>query len=415
MKRSNKIILTVIILAVLGGIAFFIFRKKEQPPQVVTVMPEYGNITNSVMSTGTIQPEDTVNVGTQVSGTIKRIYVDNNSVVRKGQLLAEIDQSLLLAQLSQINANLQQAKSNLTYQQSNFSRQKQLYEAGAISRADYEAALNQYEVAQDNVKGITAQISSANTNLSYTKIFSPIDGTVLLRNVAEGQTVAASFSTPTLFSLAKDLTKMVVRASVDEADIGSVKAGQHTVFSVDAFPNDTFSGTVKEILLSPTVNANVVTYSTLINAPNNDLKLKPGMTANITIYVKEKDSVMLIPVKATRFTPDAATVKKLKLTLVPGNGGGTKDHSGRRNHADNADENGSSAQVWVQKGNTLTEKQIKTGMTDDVNLEVISGLSPEDKVVTEIVETEQVQQDKTGERSPFMPQRRKNNKSGGKK
>jgi len=310
MKRKHIIILLTILVLIAAAAWYWGFKEKEQPLELGTEHPHYGYIATSVMATGTIQPVDTVTVGAQVSGTIKKIYADFNSRVKKGQLLAQIDPSLLTAQAQQVTATLQQARSNLAYQESNFNRQSQLYKAGAISKADLETAQNTYRAAQDQVTGAGAQVSAAQKNLSFTNIYSPIDGTVLSRSVSEGQTVASSFNTPTLFSIAKDLSKMQVRAAVDEADIGNVHPGERASFTVDAFPDDVFNGTVQEIRLQPTVSANVVTYVTIIDAPNNALKLKPGMTANINIYTQEADHALLIPAAALKYHPDATTARK---------------------------------------------------------------------------------------------------------
>jgi len=313
MKTKNKKWLYWVVggIIAIGAAWFFFIREKEIKIQLETVKPEMGQISNSITATGTIQPVDTVAVGTQVSGIIKNIYVDFNSTVKKGQLLATLDPDLLQFQSQQIKANLQNAKSNLAYNEININRQSQLYKVGAISKADYDNATNQYNAAKAQVGSVNAQISTANKNLSLTNIYSPIDGTVLNRNVSEGQTVASSFSTPTLFSIAKDLTKMRVRASVDEADIGNVKVGQKATFTVDAFPDETFDGEVSEVRLHPTVSSNVVNYTTIINADNSGLKLKPGMTANITIYTQVLDSIMKIPVAATSFRPDSLIIKKI--------------------------------------------------------------------------------------------------------
>lgn len=417
MKRRNKILLTIIALLLIGFcVWYFKFRKKEDKIIIHTEKVHYGNISNSIMATGTIQPVDTVAVGTQVSGTIKKLYADNNSVVKKGELLAELDPSLFNAQVQQFNASLAQAKSNLAYQQSNFNRQQELYNAGAISKAAYEVSLNQYQVAQENVKGVNAQLASANQNLSYSRIYSPIDGTVLLRSVSEGQTVAASFNTPTLFMIAKDLTKMQVKASVDEADIGNVQAGQRSSFNVDAFPNDTFSGTVMQVFLSPVVTSNVVTYSTMINAPNDNLKLKPGMTANISIYVKEDTNILLIPSKSTKFNPDASLEKRYKIISIQdridaakAKNGGALPGNGAHKHISKD----STALVWIQRNDSLIQKRIKTGMTDDVNVEVLSGLAENDNVITNIeVESSAAGSSDTQGQSPFMPRRRSNNQKG---
>src|SRR5438477_813115 len=279
MKKRKKIIwITITLAAVLIAVVLFV---RDRSPEIVlaTEKPHFGSIANAVTATGTVQPVDTVAVGTQVSGTISKVYADFNSKVKKGQLLAELDKTILNAQVQQILASIQQAESQLTYQQSNFNRQSELYKAGAISQADLETAENGFKLAQAGIKSAQSQLQAAQKNLSLANIYSPIDGTVLSRNVSEGQTVASSFNTPTLFSIAKNLTQMQVRAAVDEADIGNVIKNQRVTFTVDAFPDDTFNGTLEEIRLQPTVSANVVTYTTIISAPNDQLKLKPGMTA----------------------------------------------------------------------------------------------------------------------------------------
>jgi HlyD family secretion protein len=419
MKMKKGTIIILIIIALLGAAAvwYFGYSKNEKPVSLITVTPQYGPISLSVTATGTVQPVDTVAVGTQVSGTISKIFVDFNSVVKKGQMLAQLDQSLFLAQVQQIQANLQQAQNNLSYQEQNFNRQTELYNAGAISKADYETAENSYKVSKDNVNSVAAQLRSAQKNLSFTDIYSPIDGTVLSRNISEGQTVAASFSTPTLFSIAKDLTKMQVRASVDEADIGNVKFGERATFTVDAFPNDVFNGSVEEVRLQPLVSSNVVTYTTIINAPNNDLKLKPGMTANIVIYTIEKQNALLIPAGAVNYTPDPSLAKN--FIIVPAdtarNKNGRIDTAGKANKKlsrDSAKVKRDSiiiykkAFVWVQRGDTLLQRKILTGLDDDVHIEVIHGLSDTARIVTgtQIVK---VVQDASGSsnQSPFMPRR----------
>lgn len=398
----------------IGAVWFFFIREKEIKIQLETVKPEMGDLSNSITATGTIQPVDTVAVGTQVSGIIKNIYVDFNSTVKKGQLLATLDPDLLKFQSEQIKANLQNAKSNLAYNEININRQSQLYKVGAISKADYDNATNQYNAAKAQVNAVTAQLSTADKNLSLTNIYSPIDGTVLNRNVSEGQTVASSFSTPTLFSIAKDLTKMRVRASVDEADIGNVKVGQKATFTVDAFPDETFDGEVSEVRLHPTVSSNVVNYTTIINADNSSLKLKPGMTANITIYTQVLNNVMKIPVAATSFRPDSLVIKKYKVNSPFANG--KKREKGQWKKQDKGTENKSEAAVWIiAKDSTISRKKIKTGMDNDTEIQVISGLNKNDNIITGY----KVLSKKTSggqAKSPFMPQRRgggNNRNSGG--
>ncbi|WP_428229504.1 efflux RND transporter periplasmic adaptor subunit [Flavobacterium sp.] len=418
MKRSKLIIIIIIGLLVIGGIAYFMFHKDGNKVELITEKPHYGDIATSVTATGKIQPVDTVAVGTQVSGTIQKVFVDFNSVVKKGQLLAQIDQSLLIAQVQQISANLQLAKNNLSYQQSNFNRQNELYKAGGISRADYETAKNQYDVAKDNVNSVAAQLRSVQKSLSFTDIFSPIDGTVLTRKVSEGQTVAASLNTPTLFSIAKDLTKMQVQASVDEADVGNVKVGENASFTVDAFPDDVFKGTVIEVRLQPTISSNVVTYTTIINAPNDDLKLKPGMTANIIIYTNEIKNTLLISAKAVAFQPDSTLGKQFKFRkLSLGNKGKHKgNHTGNNNgnkYGDNAKSNTKTmdtvdhkkAIVWRRVGDSILPKHIRIGLDDDINVQVLKGITAQDEIITGVNSLKQSKSTKATESSPFMPKR----------
>jgi len=385
----KKIIIIACIALAVAATWFFAFRKKPVVMTLDAERPQRGYISQSVTSTGTVQPVDTVAVGTQVSGTISKIYVDFNSTVKKGQLLAELDKTLFLASLNQVKGNLAQAQAQEVYQKGNFDRQSQLYKVGAISKADYDNALYTYNAAKASVLSLAAQVQSQQKNLSLASIYSPIDGTVLSRNISEGQTVAASFNTPTLFSIAKDLTRMQVRASVDEADIGNIKEGERVTFTVDAFPNDVFKGSIQEIRLSPTVTSNVVTYTTIVNTSNEDKKLKPGMTTNITIYTKEVDSALLIPAKALKFAPDSSLAKQYSLVA---------DTSTHLHHG--------SAHIWVKEGDTLIQKKIKIGINDNTHVEVLSGLGENEVVVTGI---EQVngkgKPAGTNQASPFMPQR----------
>ncbi|MBK1895507.1 efflux RND transporter periplasmic adaptor subunit [Chryseobacterium paridis] len=416
MKSKNKKWVIWIISGIVAiGVIWYFFLKEEQVKiRLETVKPEMGEISNSITATGTIQPVDTIAVGTQVSGIIKNLYVDFNSQVKKGQLLATLDPELLHDQMLQINANLQNAKSNLAYNNTNFHRQTQLYEVGAISKADYDNSLNQFNAAKAQVNSVNAQLAAANKNLSLTNIYSPIDGTVLNRNVSEGQTVASSFSTPTLFSIAKDLTKMQVRASVDEADIGNVKVGQKATFTVDAFPDEVFNGQVSDVRLHPTVSSNVVNYTTIINADNSSLQLKPGMTANITIYTNVLNNVMKIPVAATSFWPDSLVVKNYKVNS-PFTKGKKSGKRKQKNALPNTNKN--EAGVWViGKDSIITRKKIKTGLDNDTEIQVVSGLTNNDQVITGY---KAVSKKSSGNaaKSPFLPQRsrggNKNNGSSG--
>lgn len=423
MKKYRRVIIIVgIILAAVLVWALFI-RKKAKPVVLDTEQPYIGYISTSVTATGTVQPVDTVSVGTQVSGTASAVYADFNSKVKKGQVLAELDKSLFQAQVDQYRANLAQAQSNVVYQESNFRRQEQLYKVGAISRADYDNAVYLLNAAKASVESVKAQLQSSLKNLSFATIYSPIDGVVLSRNISVGQTVAASFSTPTLFIIAKDISNMQVQANVDEADIGEVQKDLRVTFTVDAYLDDVFSGAVQEIRLKPQVSSNVVTYTTIINATNNDQKLKPGMTANVTIFTKEIDSTLLISAKALKYTPDAATAKEYKIEMADTT---KKHHNGDVAHKQRppalSDTAGvkrkdstnivasQTAYVWVLHDKTLTEKKIRTGLTDETHVQVLKGLSVNDVVVNGI----QTAQEKTATpaaKSPFMPARR--NSGGG--
>jgi HlyD family secretion protein len=415
MTKRKKILWISIVVVVALILVIWGIRNRSPEIFLATEKPHYGYIANTVTATGTVQPVDTVAVGTQVSGTISHVYADFNSQVKKGQLLAELDKTILNAQAQQIVGNLQQAQSQVVYQQSNFSRQSQLYKAGAISKADYETAQNSLRVAEANAISVRSQLQAAQKNLSLANIYSPIDGTVLSRNVSEGQTVAASFNTPTLFSIAKDLTHMQVRAAVDEADIGNVKKGQKVTFTVDAFPDETFSGTLEEIRLQPSVSANVVTYTTIINTSNNELKLKPGMTANITIYTQEEDNALLISAKATKFKPDSTLMQRYTIiderkksnrqqtAAAPGVNASTP-----RNTSDAMPGSASMkrASVWVLKDKTLSRRFIRTGLEDGTQVQVLSGLSPADEVVDGVQQAAAKANQNNNPRSPFMPQRR---------
>lgn len=406
-KKTRLIIVSVIVLA--GLVWYFFLRTKEKPVVLTTETISKGAISTSVTATGTVQPVDTVTVGTQVSGTVSALYADFNSTVKKGQLVAQLDKTLIMATVDQAKAGVAQAQSNQSYQAANFNRQKQLFETGSISKQDYDIALNTYQVAKATVNSAQAQLRAAERNLSFTQIYSPIDGVVLGRSVNIGQTLAASFNTPTIFTIAKDITKMQVQTKVDEADIGNVVVGLRASFTVDAFIDDTFNGTVKEIRLQPSISANVVTYSTLIDAPNDDKKLKPGMTANIVIYTKEVKDASLISVQAIKFNPDSSLKKQYELVPAPEKRHEGKEH-GNKKMKPTSDSTSKSetvkvpdSYVWVLQDNKLIQKKIKTGLNDNNHVQVLSGLNDNEVVVTG---TESVAAaNAAAVKSPFMPQR----------
>ena len=385
MKKISKIWVFVILLA-LAAVAFWLLsgNKKQEVVHFNTVEVEESNLQNSVTATGTIEPVTSVTVGTQVSGIVSRLYVDYNSVVKKGQVIAELDKTNLLSELNTAKANLSSLQSALNYQAANFNRYQTLLNKGLVSADDFENAQLTYRQATEQVAQAKEQVQRAQTNLGYATITSPIDGVVLSKSVEEGQTVAASFSTPELFKIAKDLTNMQVVANVDEADIGNVRAGERVSFTVDAYPDDKFQGTVTQVRQEATTTNNVVTYEVVINAPNGDLKLKPGLTANVTIYTSEKTGVLCVPTKALRFTPTPETVgKEWKI----------------------ADCNGKN-KLWTIEGNTLKAHAVKTGMNDGSQTELVRGITKGTTIVSEIKvssgDEEAAQQGNT-ERSPFAP------------
>ena len=384
MKTVKKAIIIIVSIAEAAAIVVIVFRSKSEPKMnYETVAVRKGSIVNTVTATGTIEPIIQVEVGTQVSGIISHIYVDYNSVVKKGQVIAELDRTTLEAELESSTATLKSNKTEYEYQQKNFARIKGLHEKGMVSDTDYETAEYQYEVALRAYEKSQSDMTRVRQNLSYATIYSPIDGVVLDRAVDEGQTVASSFSTPTLFTIANDLSQMQVIADVDEADIGSVIEGQRVTFTVDAFPEDVFEGAITQVRLQPTTTSNVVTYEVVVNAPNPDMKLKPGLTANITVYTMQKDDVLLVPAKALRFTPDDRPVPAV----------------------DSSDRN--ARILWVQKGADIEPVNVRSGETDGIFTEVSGEITEGEQVVTAISlgMSGTTGKDAGGESNPFMPAR----------
>lgn len=362
--RISKIWIAVVVIVIVAVATWAMSGgKKEEDINFKEEKVALKTLQNSVTATGTIEAVTSVTVGTQVSGIVNKLYVDYNSQVKKGQVIAELDKTNLLSELNTAKANLASAQSSLNYQAANMERYKTLYKKGLVSADEYENALLTYRQAKEQVASSKENVQRAQTNLGYATITSPIDGTVISKSVEEGQTVAASFNTPELFTIAKDLTNMQVVANVDEADIGNVKEGDRVTFTVDAYPDDTFEGTVKQVRLEATTTNNVVTYEVVISAPNADLKLKPGLTANVTIYTQERSGVLAVANKALRFTPTKETVGK-DMKIV--------DCKGKN-------------KVWTLNGNTLTAHSVTIGQSDGINTEITKGLKQGDKIVTEIV------------------------------
>ena len=353
-----------------------------------TATAEVQNVSTSITATGTIEPVTKVDVGTQVSGIIDKIYVDYNSEVHKGQVIAELDKTNLLSELASAKSNLTNAQSNLNYQSSNYNRYKTLYYKGLVSANDYENARLSYEQAQQQVAVQQQNVTKAQTNLGYATILSPIDGVVLSREVEEGQTVASAMTTPTLFIIAQDLTDMRVIADIDEADIGGVREGQHVVFTVDAYPDDTFDGTVTQVRQQATTESNVVTYEVVIAAPNESLKLKPGLTASVSIFTLEKNGVLAVPSKALRFTPNEAI-------LTPDQK--IEDCEG-------------TTKVWTFDGTTFRAHPVQIGTTNGTLTEIISGIEAGTELVTEFSIEQEIEEEQQTS-NPFMPGRRNNNRN----
>lgn len=369
------------ILIAMASVVLLASCSKKAEIRLDTSKAEIRDLSTSVTATGTIEPVTKVEVGTQVSGIIDKIYVDYNSEVTKGMVIAELDKTNLLSELSNAQSNLSNAQSNLNYQTSNYDRYNTLYQKGLISANDFEQARLSYEQARQQVAIEKQNVTKAQTNLGYATITAPIDGVVLSKEVEEGQTVASSMTTPTLFIIAKDLTDMRVIANVDEADIGDVHEGQRATFTVDAYPDDIFDGTVTQVRQEATTESNVVTYEVVISAPNDDLKLKPGLTANITIYSMEREGVLSIPSKALKFTPDAEILSKKYETI---------DCEGQ-------------PKVWTADGNTLRAVAVTTGVTGGSYIEITSGLNEGDIVVTGASESMGDNSDDEDESNPFMP------------
>ncbi|MDY6326096.1 MAG: efflux RND transporter periplasmic adaptor subunit [Bacteroidales bacterium] len=402
-KKNIKLWWIIGAAAVLAVVLFFVIgakKKKNSDLQVITERCKTDSIEVAVTATGELQPVYKVDVGTQVSGIVQRLYVDFNSVVKKGQLLAELDKSNLNEQLSQAQTSVSNAQSNLTLAQQTYDRTKALYDNKAATLEAYEAATNQLTLAKNQLRTAKSDLSRAQTNLSYATIYSPIDGVVLDKAVEEGQTVASSFNTPTLFTIANDLTQMQVEAKVDEADIGEVKAGQPVSFTVDAFPDDVFSGSVKEVRLNPEVTSNVVTYTVIINAPNPEQKLYPGMTANVTITTK-KEVGLTIPVQAFYVNLSDEYQKQLEKKGFTFN----SMFKSREDRTEGLKDITKKA-VWIKSGDkSFVQKQVTIG-TDDRVKAIVSGMDEGQEVLTMISEVSGDQVKQSGD-NPFMPEREK--------
>ncbi len=401
--NKKKIILISIAAVLAVGAGCWLFGESKANHKVVyeTATVTKGEISESITATGTIEPVTEVTVGTQVSGIIDKIYVDYNSTVTKGQLIAEMDRVTLQSELASQRAAYNGAKAEYEYQKKNYERNKGLHEKQLISDVDYEQIVYNYEKAKSSFESSQASLAKAERNLSYATITSPINGVVTSRSVEEGQTVASGFSTPTLFTIAADLTQMQVVTDVDEADIAGIEEGQRATFTVDAYPNDTFEGVVTQIRLgqasssssssSTTSSTTVVTYEVVIAAHNPDLKLKPRLTANVTIYTLDRKNVLSVPARALRFTPEKPLIGDKDIV---------KDCE-------------SEYKLWTREGNTFTAHPVEIGISNGINTEIISGVNEGTVVITEAAignmsggsNAPDSSQQANKEQSPFMPSR----------
>jgi len=394
MKNNKKIIISAIILIVIAIVGFSFFKGDDAVViEPKTVAAKKANVTTMVTATGTIEPINQVDVGTQVSGVVEKVYVDYNTVVKEGQLIAELDKTNLQASLTQAQAAYDNAVSQRDYTKTIYDRQKTLYDNQVISKSDFDDANYNYQTAKGTVTQRYSDLQSARTNLGYANIYSPIDGVVLSKDIEEGQTVAASYSTPTLFTIAQDLKEMQVEADVDEADIGQVKEGQRVEFTVDAYIGETFKGVVTQVRLDPTVTSNVVTYTVVVKADNEDLKLKPGLTATISIFTLELNDVLTAEAKAINFKPE----REILATY-------NQQHQLETNNSERSRE---ATALWVLESNgSITPKTVTLGASDGVNVQVLSGISEGDKLVYSLKGVSKSEASTTEKsESPFMPQR----------
>tara|TARA_R110002050_G_scaffold233063_3_gene368785 strand:+ start:8235 stop:9440 length:1206 start_codon:yes stop_codon:yes gene_type:complete len=392
MKSKKNIIISSIVLIILAIVAYFFLKGDDAIIiQAKTIEAKKANVTTMVTATGTIEPITQVEVGTQVSGVVEKIYVDYNSMVKQGQLIAELDKTNLNASKTQAQAAYDNAVSQRNYTQTIYERQKSLYDNQVISKSDFDEAKYNYQTAKGTVTQRLSDLQAARTNLGYANIYSPIDGVVLSRAIDEGQTVAASYSTPTLFTIAQDLKEMQVEADVDEADIGYVKDGQRVTFTVDAYIGETFEGIVTQVRLDPTITSNVVTYTVVIKADNPDLKLKPGLTATISIYTLELNNVLTAEAKAINFKPNTQTLASYNTQ---------HNLPASINHLPK-----DATILWVYNADgAITPKTVTLGASDGVNVQVLSGITEGDKLVYNLKETvASTAEVATETESPFMP------------
>src|SRR5579871_1891063 len=374
-KRSWKpVVFAIIALVVISAVAWYAKIRKDGAPQYQTAAVTRGDLTQMVTATGQLNPVTNVQVGCQISGVITKLSADWNTPVKQGQVVAQIDPLTYQAALDQAEGTLANSQAALELAQVNANRSQSLYDSKLIPRSDYDTAVATLHQAEATVKVNQASVEKAKVDLAYCTIYSPVDGMVISRNVDVGQTVAASFNAPVLFVIANDLTKMQIDANVAEADVGNVEEKQNVDFTVDAFPNRTFHGQVVQVRNSPVTVQNVVTYDTVISVDNPDLKLKPGMTANVSIIIAQRGDVLKVPNAALRFRPLEPSTNVTARATGPGAGSGGGHGKGEHKAAKS---------IYVLKDdNKLQSMPVKTGITDGIFTEIVDGVSENDKVVT---------------------------------
>jgi HlyD family secretion protein len=463
----KKIIIISLAVIGLGAAGFFLLGKHGSSATIQweTKPIERGNMSIEITATGTLEAVTEIEVGTQVSGKIEKIFVDYNSKVRKGQVVALIDTVTLAQQVFDAEAALYRQQVGLDQAQREYDRIKKLFEEKVVAEVEYETALNSLETAKSNVLSAKTQLKRAHTNLEYATIYAPIDGVVISKSVEVGQTVAASFNAPVLFKIVNDLTKMQVVSSIDEADIGNVKENQAVTFTVDAYPDDKFTGTVKQIRIEPIIVSNVVTYNVIIDVPNPDLKLMPGMTANVNILVDDRKDVLKAPSKALSFTPPDFYLKGMYASLpdstkqsmekrmsqirermlsmgvsetdvnqrleqmkyrmafsgmqnapgtfpggsrpgmMPGMGTMSGQGTGGNTQGSASNLRKSFGQVWIKEGDNIRVMPVRTGLSDGSSVEIMSGQLKEgtEVIIAANYDEEAVAKKTTQTQSPFMP------------
>jgi HlyD family secretion protein len=404
-KIHLKVLIAILLLGVVGCVFYIYNKNSKNNMNLEIVYPSLGDIVQTITATGRLQPIDQVDVGTEISGTVSKIYVDFNQRVEKGQMLLEIDPLKAKARVEQTKASYKAALNEIQYQKRNYNRMYELFKKGSVAATEFETAEYRYKNAQSSLVNAQSNLEQAELDLENCIIKSPIDGIVLNRAVEAGQTVAASLSAPTLFTLARDLTQMEVKADVDEADIGQVKTGKHVEFSVDAYPGDKFTGVVREVRLSPTISSNVVTYTVIIEANNPDQKLLPGMTANCNIIVQEALQVLTIPLRTLQFKPDENTPG-----YVPQENAQKEDSEKRPQGFRVRSENKSRVWVLDSVGN-LQARRINLGVSDGTKSHVVNGLDANTPVAIGVQSSDtkaQTTGTKKGNQTtnPFTPQRK---------